>query len=105
MKKQYDGYVSFFSKKLCKIVTYCGSFFFGHCTADGQVDHFYVMGKVLVRIIEQYQNLKEYILKALPMLPGFKGKNIVNQTERYQIIKNVLTSKAALAYMSFIVQC
>ena len=42
MKKQYDGYVSFFSKKLCKIVTlYCGSFFFGHCTADGQVDHFF----------------------------------------------------------------
>ena len=41
MKKQYDGYVSFFSKKLCKIVTlYYGSFFFGHCTADDQVDHF-----------------------------------------------------------------
>ena len=63
------------------------------------------LGKVLVRTIEQYQNLKEYILKTLPMLSGFKGKNVVSQTERYQIIKNVLTSKAALAYMSFIVQC
>ena len=56
-----------------------------------------------MRIIEQYENLKEYFLKALPTLPGFKGKNGVNQTERYQRIKNVLTSKTALAYMSFIV--
>ena len=63
------------------------------------------LGKVLVRIIEQYQDLKEYIRKTLPMLPGFKGKNVANQTERYQIIMNVLTSKAALPYMSFIVQC
>ena len=36
------------------------------------------------------------------MLPGFKGKNGVNQTEHYQRIKNVLTSKTALAYMFFI---
>ena len=56
-----------------------------------------------MRIIEQYENLREYFLKALPTLPGFKGKNGVNQTERYQRIKNVLTSKTALAYMSFIV--
>ena len=35
VKKQYDGYVSFFSKKLCKIVTlYCGTLFVGHCTAE-----------------------------------------------------------------------
>ena len=59
--------------------------------------------KVLVRIIEQYENLKEYFLKTPPTLPGFKGKNEVNQTERYQRIRNVLTSKTALAYMSFIV--
>ena len=35
------------------------------------------------------------------MLPGFKGKNGVNQTEHYQRIKNALTSKTALAYMLF----
>ena len=58
---------------------------------------------MLVRIIEQYENLKEYFLKTRPTLPGFKGKNGVNQTERHQRIKNVLTSKTALAYMSFIV--
>ena len=61
------------------------------------------LDKVLVRIIVQYKNLKVYFLKTLPTLPGFKGKNGVNQTERQQRIKNVLTSKTALAYMLFIV--
>ena len=40
-KKQYDGYISFFSRKLQKILTlFCGSLFIGHCTADDLVDHF-----------------------------------------------------------------
>ena len=59
--------------------------------------------KVLVRIIEQYKNLKEYFLKTLLTLPRFKERNGFNQTNRYQRIKNVLTSKTALACMSFIV--
>ena len=186
---KYDGYVSFFSNKLRKIVTYCGSLFVGHCTADNLVDHFFefvsdlgldfnlllalgidspninksfksklaeelqkrgaihfldvgtcsihianngflegikclkdninvdqfaidlhfffklsaarredyrsvseltdvtthyiikhcqtrwlILDKVLVRIIKQYENLKEYFLKTLSTLPGFKGK-------------------------------
>ena len=50
----------------------------------------------------KYKNLKVYFLKTLSTLPGFKGKKRINQTERYQRIKNVLTSKTALAYMSFI---
>ena len=58
---------------------------------------------MLVRIIEQYKSLKEYFLKTLPTLPGFKGKNGFNQTNLYQRIKNVLTSKTAFAYMSSIV--
>ena len=41
MKKQYDGYVSCFSKKLRKIVIYCGTLFVGHCKADDLVDHFF----------------------------------------------------------------
>ena len=40
VKKQYDGYVSFFPKKLWKIVTYSGSLFFGHCTADDLIFNF-----------------------------------------------------------------
>ena len=40
-KKQYYGYISFFSRKLQKILTlFCGSLFIGHCTADDLVDHF-----------------------------------------------------------------
>ena len=61
------------------------------------------LDKVLVRIIEQHGNLKEHFLKTLPTLPRFKGKNGVNQTECYQRIKNLLTRKTTLAYMSFIV--
>lgn len=219
VKKQYDGYVSFYSTSLGRIVTsYCGSLFVGHCTADDLVDHFFEfvrdlgldlnlllalgidgpnvnksfraklakelekrdatqfldvgtcsihianngflegikclksvvnidqfaidlhfffklsaarredyreiceltdvtahyvlkhcqtrwlsLDKVLVRIIEQYANLKEYFLNKLPTLPAFKGKNGINQTERYQRIKSVLKSQTTLAYMSFIV--
>ena len=41
VKKQYDRYISFFSKKLHKIVAlFCCSLFVGHCTADDLVDHF-----------------------------------------------------------------
>ena len=47
------------------------------------------LDKVLLWIIKQYKNLKEYFLKTLP--------------EHYQRIKNVLTSKTALAYLLFIV--
>ena len=32
---------SFFSKKFCKIVTYCSSLFVGHCMSDELVDHFF----------------------------------------------------------------
>ena len=42
VKKQYDGYVSFFSMKLRKIVTlYCGILFVDHCTADDLFDNFF----------------------------------------------------------------
>ena len=61
------------------------------------------LDKVLMRTIEQYKDLKEYFLKTLLTLPPFNGKNGANQTEHYKRIKNVLTSKTALAYVSFIV--
>ena len=48
MKNQYDGYFSFFSKKLRKIVTsYCDSLFVGHCTSDDLVDHFFEFARDL----------------------------------------------------------
>ena len=73
-------------------------FLLRHCTA-----RWLSLDKVLVRIIEQYGNLKEHFLKTLPKLPGFRGNNGVEQTERYQRIKSNLNNPGALAYMSFVV--
>ena len=56
-----------------------------------------------MKIIEQYKNFKEYFVKTLPTLPGFKGKNEVHQTELYQRLENVLTSKTALTCKPFII--
>ena len=37
-KKQYDGYITYFSTTFNKMVTqYCGSLFVGHCTSDDLV--------------------------------------------------------------------
>ena len=60
------------------------------------------LDKVLVRIIEQYENLKEYLLKTLPKLPGFRGNNGVEQTVK-QRIKSNLNNPGAVAYMYFVV--
>lgn len=57
--------------------------------------------KVLIKIIGQWENLKEYFLKFLPTEKGFK-KNI-ETTARYQSIRKYLTSKTSLLYMSFAV--
>ena len=63
--------------------------------------------KVLVKINEQWENLKEYFLKKLPTLTGFKGKNGVESTARYTRIKNYPTNKnipAMLGYVVFLAQ-
>ena len=42
VKKQYDGYVTYFSEESQQIVTsYCGSLFVGHCNSQSLVDYFY----------------------------------------------------------------
>ena len=48
---------------------------------------------VLIRIIEQFPNLKEYFLKVVPSQKGFKGKSGVSSQERYQRIKKLLNNK------------
>lgn len=48
VKKQYDGYIQYYSPKFQKIVNhYCGSLFLGHCTAENLKDHFYEFGEML----------------------------------------------------------
>ena len=39
----------------------------------------------------------------LPTLPGFKNKNRIRESERYQRIKNALTNPATKIYMSFVI--
>ena len=91
-----------YGKKYCCYCCYCvteitAHFLLRHCTSWWSLD------KVLVRIIEQYENAKEYFLKTLPKLPGCRWKNGVEQTERYQRIKSNLNNPGALVYMSFVV--
>ena len=57
--------------------------------------------RVLVRIIEQFDNLYEYFINQVPLLKHFKQD--IKDTARYQRIKKNLTSKTTLAYMSFVV--
>ncbi len=60
-----------------------------------------LLRKVLQRIIDQWDNLKEYFLKFLPTTKGFK--TYVETTQRYQSIRKMLTSNTTVLYMSFAV--
>lgn len=59
--------------------------------------------RVLVKLNEQWENLKEYFLNKLPTLPEFKGKNGVGATSRYTRIKNYLNNQNILIAMGFVV--
>ena len=61
------------------------------------------LDRVLVQIVEQFENLKEFLLVKLPTIPGFKGKNGIRDSERCQRIKKVLTSPVTKANMLFII--
>lgn len=57
--------------------------------------------KVVIRITDQWQNLKIYFLEYLPNQKGF-AKDI-ETTDRYQKIRKYLTSKTSLIYLGFAV--
>ena len=57
--------------------------------------------KVLVRLIEQYKNIKEYFLSFLPTTSTFKST--VQETPRYNRIKKALNDEITLQYLSFVV--
>ena len=60
---------------------------------------------LLIRVLEQFSNLKKYFLQVLPEQKGFKGKCGILSSERYIRIKTALTDKklpsilAAAAYI------
>ena len=48
VKKQYDGYVTYYSKSRKEVCNaYCGTLFVGRCTADDMLVHFYEFMKKL----------------------------------------------------------
>ena len=57
----------------------------------------------LVRIMEQFENLKEYFLVKLPSMPGFNGKNGIRETENYQRIRKAFNEPKTKIYMSFVI--
>ena len=59
--------------------------------------------KVVVRIIEEYANIKEYFLAFLPKQNELKGSTGIGSTDRYKRIKSVLEDETTIVYMSFVV--
>ena len=58
------------------------------------------MRKVVVRLIEQYDNLKEYFLTFLPTTSSFKAN--VENSSRYENICKRLNDDSTLCYLSFV---
>lgn len=59
--------------------------------------------KVILRIVEQLVNLKQYFLKFLPTQQGFNYKDGVGSTVRYQRIKALLQSASFPPYALFVI--
>ena len=72
VKKQYDGYVTYFSDTSQTIETaFCGSLFVGHCTAKDLLSHFYEFINKL--------GLKTYFLLSLGMDGPSVNKSFAEQ--------------------------
>ena len=55
---------------------------------------------VLIKVLDQYANLKKYFLETLPKEKGFSYKNGVGNSDRYKAIKKVLVNKKMCAIMA-----
>ena len=75
-----------------------GEYLLKHC-----LTRWLYIGKVVVRLLEQIDNVKQYFLTFLPQQRGFAWKNGVANTERYQRIAAVIDNKMLLPTLSFIV--
>lgn len=75
-KKQYDGYVQFFSDKFQRVVNhFCGSLFVGHCTSQQLRNHCYDFGSKLKWKIQYLLHL------------GMDGQNVnLNSTSSTQCL-------------------
>ena len=59
------------------------------------------MKLVLVRIIKQWSNLKEYFCNFIPKQKEFKSS--IRETKRYKNIRTCLDDEMTLPYLSFVV--
>ena len=58
---------------------------------------------VLIRVLEQFSNLKHYFLEVLPTQKVFNGKSGIGSRERYIRIKYALTNKKLPAIMASVI--
>ena len=97
----------FFKKSSARREDYCGMsavtdvavhYLLRHCES-----RWLGIEKVLVRVIEQIKNIKEYFLNELPKKAEFKGKNGIGNSKRYQRISNCLNDPSLPPLMAFVV--
>ena len=81
-------------KSMAKITDVVAEYALKHSTT-----RWVTLRKVLVRLIEQYDNLKEYFLTFLPTTSSFKAN--VEKSKRYERICESLND-SALCYLSFV---
>ena len=76
IKKQYDGYINFYSKQERKVVTwYTGSLFVGHCKDVDLLDHFF-------KFMDNFKVNTDYLV-----IIGMDGPNVNKSFEQKLVEK------------------
>ena len=82
-------------KSMAKITDIVAEYALKHSTT-----RLVTLQKVLARLIEQYDNLKEYFLTFLPTTASFKAN--VKKSKQYEKICESLNDDSTLCYLSFV---
>ena len=85
-------------KELEKMTDVMAQFMLRYCST-----RWLYIGKTVLRVLQQMDNIKLYFITVLPTKSGFNGKKGVGSTERYQRIKKMLENELLLPCMSFVV--
>ena len=80
MRERYTGYPEITGVTAKLMRKHCSTWWFS-------------LEKVLVKLMEQWENLFEYFLRKDPTLPGFTGSKGIFSTARYACIRGYLQSK------------
>ena len=82
-------------QKISEVINIVAEFALKHSTT-----RWVALRKILVRLIELYENLKQYFLLFLPTTSTFNST--VQGTARYARIKKALDDASTLQYLSFV---